>query len=940
MMNDYKNTLNLPKTKFPMKANLLISELKILECWKKNNLYSIIRENKKGKKTFFLHDGPPYANGDIHIGHAVNKILKDIIIKFKSLFGFDAPYMPGWDCHGLPIELQVEKKINQNINKINHKIFREKCRNYALDQVNKQKKEFIRLGVIGDWNNPYLTMDFHTEANILRTFKNLIKKKYLYRGIKPINWCIDCKSSLSDSEIDYNIKESNSIDVSFSACDNNKILKIFNSEKKFDKIKAIIWTTTPWTIIANRAISVNPNFIYLLVKCNKEIFIIAESLLDKTLARLNIKKSKILGSVYGKKLKFLYFKHPLNKIHVPMILNEYVDFKSGSGIVHVAPNYGEEDYIIGKKYKLNMYDPIDSNGNYLPGTFPGLDGLNIFKSEEVVLNLLKNNHSLYSKKIINHSYPHCWRHKSPTFFRATNQWFFNIDNNNLRNKTISEIKKILWIPKWGMNQIIDLLSNRPDWCISRQRVWGVPIAVFINKKNKEIHPNTVELIEKVSKKIEKKGVQAWWDINKSEILDKDSDKYKKVLDTLDVWFDSGSTYYSILIKKWNSLNKNKVDLYLEGSDQYRGWFMSSIILSIAITGGIPCKKILAHGFVVDSNGKKMSKSIGNVISPKDIINEFGADILRLWVASSDYKSDISISKEILLRTVDIYRRIRNTSRFLLSNLNDFNPEFNSINLENMLSIDQWAIIKTNNRQKKIKNAYEEYNFHKVVSNIVDFCSLDMGSFYLDIIKDRQYTNYIDSLARRSCQTAILYIIECLVRWIMPILSFTSHEIWKYIPGKREKYVFLSEWVKEIPCENINSYISKSLWKILIKIKNEINKIIEIKKLEDKIKSSLELKITLYAESFIFEELILLKKELNFAFLVSYVSIKKYENSKENAFKSKSIKNLKILAEKFDGKKCLRCWNYTNDIVNDVKYNKICNRCINNINGVEEKRKYF
>lgn len=936
-MNDYKNTLNLPNTKFKMRANLVQIEKKILTLWYQDNLYNIIRKSKKGKKTFFLHDGPPYANGNIHIGHAVNKILKDIIIKYKSLSGYDAPYLPGWDCHGLPIELQVEKQIGIPTDIQSAKFFRKACRAYALKQIEKQKTDFIRIGILGDWENAYLTMNFKTEANIIRTLNKIIKKRYIYQGIKPVYWCINCKSALAETEINYSIKESLSIDVAFSAFCISSVKKRFKLTDIYNNlnIKILIWTTTPWTLVANRALAVHADYEYSLIQVNQELLIIADLLVEKVTKRLKINDVVIIGKVLGKELENLIFINPLTNVNIPIIISKHVTLDIGSGIVHIAPSYGEEDYEISKKYNLEIYDPISLDGHYLLNTLPSLDRLNIFEVDKKIKNLLKDKNALYGACYIQHSYPYCWRHKIPTFFRATKQWFMNMNHNQLRQKVILEIKKINWIPYHGMNQIHTLVLNRPDWCISRQRIWGVPMPIFINKDTENIHPKNFQFIESIAKKIEIHGIQTWWDLNKKELLGSEKNDYKKIPDTLDVWFDSGATYDAILRKKWLILKKNPVDMYLEGFDQYRGWFMSSIVLSTAITGHRPCKTILAHGFVVDAKGRKMSKSTGNIVSPNSITEKFGADILRLWVASTDYKSNMHISDEIIQRSVDIYRRIRNTIRFLISNINDFNPEEDIVTIHNMLSIDQWALIKTQKKQEDILCAYKKYNFREVVCNIVEFCSIDMGSFYLDIIKDRQYTNIKTSLSRRSCQTTLYYILESIVRWIMPILSFTAHEVWQYIPGKRSKYIFTTEWYNKILQIKCNNRITDDIWDILIALREKINKMIEHKRKEKKIQSSLEVKATIYLNKSILNKIIFLKKELHFFFLVSEVVLQNYHDTLEYSGISSKIKKSEIFIEKSEGKKCLRCWHHTN-----LTEKKICIRCTNNISGNSEIRKFF
>ncbi|QCI17403.1 isoleucine--tRNA ligase [Buchnera aphidicola (Aphis helianthi)] len=935
-MHDYKKTLNLPKTKFSMRANLTQKEPQILKNWYENNLYQIIRKKQENKKIFFLHDGPPYANGNIHIGHAVNKILKDIIIKSKNLSGFDAPYIPSWDCHGLPIEQKIEEKLGIHKNTIDTLKFQEKCRKYAENQVKKQKKDFIRLGVIGDWDNAHLTMDYKNEANIIKTLAKIIEKKYLYRDFKPVYWCLKCQSSLSDAEIEYSNKTSDAIFVAIKSNDKN-LKKIFNIHILNNKeIYLPIWTTTPWTLPSSQAITVHPNFRYDVIETEQYNLIIAKELVKNTLNILKIKNWKYLVSIEGKKLEGIKFLHPfLKNIKLPVILGKHVTLEAGTGAVHTAPDHGQDDYTICQKYNINTINLINYKGDFKKNVHPKLDGINIFKSNEIIIKLLIDSNCLLHHNSLNHSYPHCWRHKTPIIFRATPQWFININKNNFRFNTIKEVKKVSWIPQWGKSRIEEMIKNRPDWCISRQRKWGVPMSIFIHKKTGQIHPQNSLIMKKIIKKVELEGIQVWWNIDLKEILGIEYNLYDQIFDILDVWFESGNTHTSIEYKNKQNII-NRADMFLEGSDQHRGWFMSSLMISMLITQKAPYSEVLTHGFVVDGKGQKMSKSIGNTISPNDIINTLGADILRLWVASSNYSNDISISNEILKRTSDIYRRIRNTARFMLANINDFNPDKNIVSQKNMIHLDQWAVSHTKIVQEEIITFYNKYNFHGVIQRLMHFCSIEMGSFYLDIIKDRQYTLQKNSLERRSCQTAIYYIIHALVRWISPILSFTANEIWDYLPGKHSKYVFTEEWFDKLFDLNINTVFNHQFWNEIIAIKNEINKFIEEEIKNKQINNSLEASIILYVRPEIKEKLNLLGDELKFIFLTSHVVVENYDVAPKNTKTSLLFSKFKISLKKSKEKKCQRCWHYNISNLNQNNH-EICTRCISNTQGNGEKR---
>ena len=791
-MSDYKHTLNLPETEFPMRGNLAQREPKMLQDWTNKALYHKIRAAKKGKTPFILHDGPPYANGDIHIGHAVNKILKDVIVKSKTLSDFDAPYVPGWDCHGLPIELMVEKKVGKPGKKVTAAEFRQKCREYAEKQINGQRTDFIRLGVLGEWDKPYKTMDFVSEANIIRELGNVVRSGHLEKGFKPVHWCTDCGSALAEAEVEYQDKVSPSIDVRFNVADEASFTEQFTATGDGlgeGTISVVIWTTTPWTLPANRAISLHPELEYSLVQVQSdtgsERLVVATDLLDECIKRFGLENSQVMGTALGQALENMQVKHPFYDFTVPLILGEHVTTDSGTGCVHTAPGHGVEDFNVGRQYNLEVANPVGANGVYLENT-PIFAGEHVFKANEHVVEVLSERGALVHHFKYSHSYPHCWRHKTPLIFRATPQWFIGMDKNGLREASIKEIHNTQWIPEWGESRIESMVAGRPDWCISRQRTWGVPIALFVHKDTGDLHPNTDELIEQVAQRVESEGIQAWWDLEPQELLGDDADTFVKVLDTLDVWFDSGVSHYFVVDKRDDI--PASADLYLEGSDQHRGWFMSSLMTSVATKGHAPYKQVLTHGFTVDGKGKKMSKSLGNTIAPQQVTNKLGADILRLWVASTDYRSEIAVSDEILKRSADAYRRIRNTSRFLLANLNGFNPKTDLVPFEEMVELDKWAVSRAHAIQAEIVKAYEAYDLLVVTQKLMQFCSIEMGSFYLDIIKDRQYTAKSDSHARRSCQSALYHIVEALVRWMAPITSFTAQEIWQEMPWQEEEFV--------------------------------------------------------------------------------------------------------------------------------------------------------
>ncbi|MBY7818007.1 isoleucine--tRNA ligase [Vibrio fluvialis] len=947
-MSEYKDTLNLPETGFPMRGDLAKREPEMLERWYKEDLYGAIREAKKGKKSFVLHDGPPYANGDIHIGHALNKILKDIIIKSKTLSGFDAPYIPGWDCHGLPIELMVEKKVGKPGQKVTAAEFREKCREYAAGQVEGQKEGFKRLGILGEWDKPYRTMDFSTEANIIRALGKIADNGHLLKGFKPVHWCTDCGSALAEAEVEYKDKVSPSIDVRFKTADEAALLSKFTltegHEGKGD-VSIVIWTTTPWTLPANRAVCLRDDLEYVLIQIEgeqPERIIVASELAKSVMDRAGVEHFHFLGFAKGADLELSQFNHPFYNFTVPAILGDHVTTDSGTGVVHTAPAHGQEDFAVGQKYGLEVANPVGSNGVYLPDT-ELFAGQHVFKANDAVIEVLKEHGALLHHHAYEHSYPHCWRHKTPIIFRATPQWFVSMDQAGLRENALSAIKGVKWMPDWGQSRIEGMVEGRPEWCISRQRTWGVPIALFVHKETAELHPKTSELIEKVAQLVEQKGIQAWWDVDAAELLGDDAEQYEKVLDTLDVWFDSGVTHYAVVDNR-EEFHGAEADMYLEGSDQHRGWFQSSLISSIAMKGKAPYKEVLTHGFVVDGQGRKMSKSIGNVVAPKDVTNKLGADILRLWVASTDYTGEVAVSDEILKRSADSYRRIRNTARFFLANLNGFNPATDIIAADEMVALDRWAVARAMAAQQEIVKAYAEYNTHAVVQRLMHFCSVEMGSFYLDVIKDRQYTAKLGGNAQRSCQTALYYIVEALVRWMAPIMSFTADEIWNEMPTNqangeaRGKFVFADEWYEGLFGLAEGEELNNEFWTDIQKVRGAVNKLLENARNEKTIGGSLQAEVTLFASDELAAKINKLEDELRFVLLTSKANVKPLAE-KSDAAQATDIDGLFVQVNKTEAEKCDRCWHYTPDVGTIKGHETICGRCVSNVDGEGEVRKF-
>ena len=943
-MSDYKHTLNLPDTPFPMRGNMANREPNMLKDWASKDLYGKIRAAKKGKKSFILHDGPPYANGNIHLGHAVNKILKDIIVKSKTLSDFDSPYVPGWDCHGLPIELMVEKKVGKPGKKVSAAEFRQKCREYALKQVDGQREDFKRLGVFGDWDKPYLTMNFDTEANIIRALGKIAENGHLQQGFKPVHWCTDCGSALAEAEVEYKDKQSPAIDVKFTAVEN--IADKFSHPEGHageGAISTVIWTTTPWTLPANRAVSVHPDVEYTLVQCEKDgekfRLVLATDLVQDCVDRFGVEKHHALGFCKGRDLEHVQVQHPFYDFTVPVICGDHVTTDSGTGCVHTAPGHGVDDFVVAKEYDLEVANPVGANGVYLENT-ELFAGQHVFKANDSVVEVLKEKGALLHHHAYEHSYPHCWRHKTPIIFRATPQWFISMDKKGLRADSLEEIKKTQWIPDWGQSRIESMVEGRPDWCISRQRTWGVPIALFIHKDTGALHPRSIELVEEVAKRVEKSGIQAWFDLEAQELIGDDANEYIKVPDTLDVWFDSGVTHYSVVDAREEFTKK--ADLYLEGSDQHRGWFMSSMMSSVAMNGSAPYSQVLTHGFTVDVNGHKMSKSLGNVVTPSEITNKLGADILRLWVASVNYTQEITVSQEIFNRQADAYRRIRNTSRFLLANINGFEPAKHSVAVEEMVALDRWVLGKAAQLQQEIVEAYDAYEFHAVVHKLMNFCTNELGGFYLDIIKDRQYTAKTDGLARRSCQTAMYLIAEAMTRWMAPILSFTAQEIWQALPAptgtERDEFVFTDVWFDGLVALDESEALNNDFWQQILLVRAEVNKALENARKEKTVGKALEAEVTLFATGELADKLQILSQELRFVLITSAATVEKVDSLPEDAIATE-IAELALAVTPTEGTKCERCWHYTDDVGTNSDHPELCGRCVTNVDGEGEVRQF-
>lgn len=911
---EYKDTLNLPKTSFKMKANLSQKEPEILKNLEEQNIYQKIRDKYKGKPSYILHDGPPYANGDIHVGQAFNKIMKDIVVKYKTMKGFDAPYVPGWDCHGLPIEYQLFKKLGLGKHQIDHVKFRKKARAYANKYIERQKKEFKRLGVFGEWDNPYLTMDFDYEAEIIRAFGRLAKNEYIYKGKKPVYWCIKCETALAEAEVEYADKTSPSVWIKFPIKDESATY-------------ILIWTTTPWTIPANVAVAVHPEFKYAFVKTNingtEQVLVMAENLVSAAMDIFLKGKYEILKILKGKDLEGIEYRHPFLDRIGKVVMADYVEMDEGTGCVHTAPGHGADDYLTGIKFNLPILSPVNNKGEFTEEAGSDLKGQNVFEANAKIVDKLSSKNLLLHEDKVQHSYPHCWRCKEPVIFRATPQWFMSVDKHNLRNRALETIKKVKWIPSRTINRIDAMLRNRPDWCLSRQRYWGVAIPVLYCASCEEPILDQ-KVIENAAKLVSVKGSDAWFEVDIEEIIPRNfscpkcgKTSFEKEKDIIDVWFDSGVSHEAVL-KKRDNLSW-PADLYLEGSDQHRGWFQTSLLTSMGLNNKSSYKSVLTHGFVVDGEGKKMSKSIGNVIDPQDITAKYGADILRLWVCSSDYRDDIKISDDILKQMIDVYRRIRNTVRFILGNISNFSPDKNGIAHNKLTEIDKWMYSKLQELIKNIGDAYEKFAFNKVYTLLGNFCANELSSFYLDVLKDRLYTARKDSFQRRSSQTVLYEIIENMARLMSPVLPFTSEEIWKHIPEKNDS-VFLAEFPN--PGKIDNSLHKK--WQEILSIREKVLKIIEEAREKKLIGNSLESEVTIYCTKETLEFLENFGETLTLIFIVSKVNIIQ--------FPADSKEELKIVVTRASGEKCVRCWNWKESVGKNKRHPELCSRCAEVMKG--------
>lgn len=940
-----KYPLNLPDTPFPMRGNLPKREPEWIREWDEKHIYERIIDARRDAKKFILHDGPPYANGNIHVGHAVNKILKDMILKEKTLEGFQAPYVPGWDCHGMPIEVQIEKMHGKNL--LVDKM-QSLARAYALEQSKLQLADFKRLGVLGDWDNPYRTMKFKNEAEEIRALAAVVKKGYVYRGLKPVNWCFDCQSALAEAEVEYKDKKSHTIDVAFELADEDRarVEEIFGRSLEKPCFN-VIWTTTPWTIPANQALNMNPELEYGLYDVGDRLLILGTGLAEAALERYGMKGAKI-ATAMGDKFELVRFRHPLWHVHEgfrrfsPVYLADYVDATAGTGIVHSAPAYGVDDFISCKKHGMTndqVLTPVMGDGTYSE-SLPLFGGLNIWAAADKICETIAVAGNLLSHGSIVHSYMHCWRHKTPLVYRATNQWFVRMDAPNadtrgvldteasersLRDAALECVKATKFFPTWGINRLYAMIENRPDWCISRQRNWGVPLPFFMHKETGELHPRTLEIMEEVAKMVEEKGIESWATAKPEDFLPADeAADYVRSTDILDVWFDSGVTHYTVMRGSHADELAWPADLYLEGSDQHRGWFHSSLLTGTMIDGRAPYKMLLTHGFVVDEKGEKMSKSKGNVVRPQEVSEKFGAEILRLWVASTDYSGELRLGQTILKRVVESYRRVRNTLRFLLANTSDFDASKDLVPVENLLELDRWALAYTERFQKEVLAEYGEFRFHNVVSMLQTFASADLGSFYLDVLKDRLYTTAPGSEARRSAQTALWYITKTLLRLMAPVLSFTAEEAFKVFSPNESETIFTERFEPLPEVAGAEALLAK--WDAVRTVRADLQKKIEELRGEGQIGSSLQAVVRIEAAPAVYDALASLGDELRFVMIVSAVELVKSADEETHFAVSASKEG-----------KCERCWHYVAGIGSDAEHPTLCPRCASNLFGAGEKR---
>jgi isoleucyl-tRNA synthetase len=948
-VTDYKSTINLPQTDFPMKADLAQREPQMLRRWEEQDVYGSLREMARGRPRFVLHDGPPYANGTIHIGHALNKILKDIIVKSRSLDGYDAPYIPGWDCHGLPIELAVEKKHGRPGQKLDVNAFRAACRAFAAEQIEHQRADFKRLGVLGDWDRPYMTMAPAYEAQQLRAFGRIVRNGHLYKGAKPVHWCLDCRSALAEAEVEYEDRTSIAVDVAFRVADPAALAARIGLTDAGAAAGAelVIWTTTTWTLPANEAVAVGPELGYSLVelpagggRAAPRRLVLADDLVAACLGRYGVPagEGRVLARFTGAVLEGLQLGHPFLDKQVPVITGDHVTLEAGTGAVHTAPAHGQEDFVAGQRYGLPVVNPVGGDGRFLPGT-PLVEGLKLEEAIARLIELMQGSGALVHQEPYRHSYPHCWRHKTPVIFRATPQWFISMDRANLRANALRDIKGVEWTPAWGEQRITGMIANRPDWCISRQRTWGVPIPLFVHKVSGELHPRTSELIDAAADRVAAGGIEAWFALDPAELLGADAADYDKVTDVMDVWADSGLSFECVGAQRPEVASP--VDLYLEGSDQHRGWFHSSLLMSEALYERAPYRGVLTHGFTVDDKGRKMSKSLGNVIAPQKVMQSLGADVLRLWVASTDYSNEMSVSEEILRRMSDSYRRMRNTARFLLGNLAGFDPAADAVPVEDMVALDRWALRRAAELHAEVVAAYRSYDFHLIYQKVHNFCVLDLGGFYLDVTKDRLYTTQAASVARRSAQTAMHHIAEALVRWLAPVLSFTAEEIWSHLPGPREASVFHATWhaLPAVPADAID-------WNGLLALRGDVARELERLRVDGVIGAPLEARVELFCDAGDLARFSALGDELRFLLITSGASVAALEATggrealvAEGAVPSQSAPGTLLRVTPTAAPKCIRCWHRRDDVGTHEGHDGICGRCVENVAGPGELRRF-
>ena len=950
-VTDYKHTLNLPKTGFPMRANLAQREPEMLARWEAEDYVGQVRAASKGRPSFVLHDGPPYANGDIHIGHVVNKTIKDMIVKSRQLAGFDAPYVPGWDCHGLPIENKVEKTAGVPGRDIDASSFRAACREYAASQIDAQRTEFRRLGILGQWDAPYLTMDFANEAGIVRALGRVVAAGHVYRGVRPVYWSWGAHTALAEAEIEYHDKVSTAIDVRFRPRDRAAVLDLFGVADDGTDVSAVIWTTTPWTIPGNLALTVHPELEYALVEVSgapkatgadasgPERMILAAGTVESCTGRWGLGEATVLGTVAGERLAGLKFAHPLYARDSLLITGDYVTLEAGTGVVHTAPDHGVDDFRAARRAGLGLLDLVDDRGVFR-------DSVELFAGEHVmkvdahVDEALGERGALVHSARHEHSYPYCWRTKTPIIYRATPQWFVSMERENLRADTLEAIRTVKWVPDWGQARIDGMIAGRPDWCISRQRYWGVPICFLVHRKSGELHPDTPTLIERAASAIEHAGIQAWFDMDVADALGPDGGNpadWEKVTDVLDVWFDSGTSWSHVL----QASERYPADMYLEGSDQHRGWFHSSLLTSVAIERRAPYRQVLTHGFTVDAQGRKMSKSLGNVIAPQKLMKTLGADVIRLWVCSADYRGEMTVSREILDRMSDSYRRIRNTARYLLSAIGDFDPARHAVAPADMLALDAWAVDRTLAVQKTIDDAYERYQFHIVYQALHNFCAVDLSSFYLDVVKDRQYTMPAASRGRRSAQSAMHLIVDALVRWIAPVLSFTADEIWQELRTNepaRPNTVFTETWLDALAPLSDAAALTVADWALVVEVRDAVSKSLEALRGEGALKGGLDAVVTVHADEPVHGVLAKLGDELRFVLIVSDAALEPIDSAPLEAARTMtSSGEIVVEARRSDAAKCARCWHRRSDVGGHGDHPELCGRCVENVDGPGETR---